>query len=142
PKSISFPIFDSAKSYQSHFAGKVACFLPAAQKAIEALNPYKGGNDALWKLSELNNRDKHRLLITVAASVRSLNFGGHYRIVKNHGPSDHGFVARIFPDFHISPTAFRALKTGDPIYIDFPDAQVNENIDFQFNVAFNEPGVA
>jgi hypothetical protein len=43
--------------------------IPAgAVKLIEATKPYKGGYDNLWILHELNNIDKHRLLITAAAT--------------------------------------------------------------------------
>ena len=36
-----------------------------AKEAIDALKPYGGGNDFLWRLHDLNNIDKHRLLFTV-----------------------------------------------------------------------------
>jgi len=38
---------------------------PEAIEAIDALKPYGGGNDLLWRLHELNNSDKHRLLFTI-----------------------------------------------------------------------------
>jgi hypothetical protein len=39
---------------------------PKAIKFIDALKPYKDGNDALWRIHELNNIDKHRTLFTYA----------------------------------------------------------------------------
>ena len=39
---------------------------PKVIKAIDALKPYKGGNDALWRIHELDNIDKHRALFTYA----------------------------------------------------------------------------
>ncbi len=36
-----------------------------AIEAIDRLKPYKGGNEPLWKIHELNNIDKHRFLFTV-----------------------------------------------------------------------------
>jgi hypothetical protein len=33
------------------------------------------------------------------------------------------------------------LKVGTELYIDAPDAEVNEKIKFIFNVALNEPGI-
>ena len=41
-----------------------------AVDAIDAIKPYKGGNDTLWRLHGLNNIDKHRLLITVGLAYR------------------------------------------------------------------------
>ena len=38
----------------------------SAKLAIDAARPYKGGNQALWSIHELNNIDKHRSLFTVA----------------------------------------------------------------------------
>ncbi|MGB9236512.1 MAG: hypothetical protein WCC04_19055 [Terriglobales bacterium] len=32
---------------------------------VEVVKPYKGGNDALWALHDLNDLDKHRLLLPV-----------------------------------------------------------------------------
>jgi hypothetical protein len=34
--------------------------------AIDAAKPYKGGNEPLWRIHELNNIDKHRSLFSVA----------------------------------------------------------------------------
>ena len=39
---------------------------------LEACKPYKGGNDTLWLISELNNIDKHRLLFTVGTFLDKL----------------------------------------------------------------------
>jgi len=33
------------------------------------------------------------------------------------------------------------LKEGDKLFIDAPDAEVNEQMQFRFNVALNEPGI-
>lgn len=33
------------------------------------------------------------------------------------------------------------LKAGDELFIDAPDAEMNEDLKFRFGVAFNEPGV-
>jgi len=43
---------------------------------VDSVKPYKGGNDALWTLHELNILDKHRLLLPVmqVAAVHDLRF--------------------------------------------------------------------
>jgi len=48
----------------------------------------KGGNDVLWQLHELNNVDKHRLILTVGSAVRSTDLGDYF--VQCAAP---GFVA-------------------------------------------------
>ena len=44
----------------------------AREKAIDNIlqtKPYKGGNQALWRLHALNIRDEHRLLLTAAFAI-------------------------------------------------------------------------
>ena len=69
PDSASFPI---AKSEAVFLAGKdfkgaeLIKGLPASERAlIEGLKPYKGGNDLLWSLHNLDIVRKHRRLLTI-----------------------------------------------------------------------------
>jgi hypothetical protein len=64
-EDIQFPIFNSPQSYE---AGKIRRIQGARREAIEAidaLKPYKGGNDPLWLLSKLDNTDKHSFILPV-----------------------------------------------------------------------------
>lgn len=63
---VQFPIAKDAATYEADKARRVEGMCPKAIKVIDALKPYKGGNDALWKIHELNNIDKHRTLFTYA----------------------------------------------------------------------------
>jgi hypothetical protein len=45
----------------------------AAIDKIESLTPYKGGNDLLWQINELNNIDKHRILLVTGSAVHSMD---------------------------------------------------------------------
>jgi len=65
-RHTGFPIFGSADEYKGGMTGKVKGMREEAIKLIDALEPYKGGNDLLWRLHNANNIDKHRFLITVA----------------------------------------------------------------------------
>jgi hypothetical protein len=65
-RRIEFPIAKDAATYEREKARKVEGMCPNAVKAIDALKPYKGGNDALWRIHELDNIDKHRTLFTYA----------------------------------------------------------------------------
>ncbi len=40
-----------------------------AIEAIDALKPYKGGNDPLWLLRRLDNTDKHSFILPIGADV-------------------------------------------------------------------------
>ncbi|MCU1268739.1 MAG: hypothetical protein JWN74_33 [Acidobacteriaceae bacterium] len=65
-RQIEFPIAETFAKYETDKARKVKGMTPAAIEAIDKLKPYKGGNDALWRIHELDNIDKHRTLFTVA----------------------------------------------------------------------------
>jgi hypothetical protein len=63
-KFVAFPISNSAQTHESRKVRKLRGMSEDAKKAIDALKPYKGGNDALWLLHELDNTDKHSFLLT------------------------------------------------------------------------------
>jgi len=73
---VYFPIADNAEKYLAERNRKVAGMREYAIAAIDAVKPYQGGNDLLWRLHRLNNIDKHRLLIAVGSAYRSVNVGG------------------------------------------------------------------
>ena len=63
-----FPIASGSEGYKSpdFLNRKVKGMREDFIEAISAIEPYKGGKgDSLWRLHELNIRDKHRLLVTV-----------------------------------------------------------------------------
>jgi hypothetical protein len=64
----AFPIFYNRKNFEAKFMGKISGASQQAVNLIQILKPYKGGNDALWKLHRLDIIDKHRLLVTLAAT--------------------------------------------------------------------------
>jgi hypothetical protein len=76
PDEMSFPIADSRESFVARkFRGRGAKRfferLPNAERRIiESIEPYKGGNQLLWALHELDNKRKHRRLLDVAVHPR------------------------------------------------------------------------
>jgi hypothetical protein len=87
--------------------------LPEAIEAIDALKPYKGGNDALWRIHELDNIDKHRTLFTLA--------------------HDFLFTADWLPGAYL-------LKAEDPIFAGV-EAQVEQDIQLEIEKAIGQPQV-
>ncbi len=62
-RRVEFPIAKDAATYERDKATKVEGMCPKVIKAIDALQPYKGGKgEILWRLHELDNIDKHRTL--------------------------------------------------------------------------------
>lgn len=70
----SFPIFKTATDCRKFFKKlktgcqpKIEGISRTAMKLIKRTKPYKRGNKELWLIHELNNIDKHRLLIPTMA---------------------------------------------------------------------------
>jgi hypothetical protein len=144
---VYFPISDDAAKYRAESPGRVKGMRQDAIDAINAVNPYKGGNDTLWRLHKLNNVDKHRLLITVGSSFGSVNIApviqreSEREWSKDPTFREHIGKVKLPPLFIKAETVF-PLKVGEELFIDAPDAEVNAKMQFSFDVAFSEPQVA
>lgn len=64
-RAIEFPISKDHVSYESDKPRRVRGMRADAVKAIDELKPYKGGNDVLWRIHELDIIDKHRSILAV-----------------------------------------------------------------------------
>ena len=142
PNWIYFPIADDAAKYEAKKGGKIEGARKETLDAIDAIKPYKGGNDLLWSLYRLNNIEKHRLLLTVGSRAAGVNLG---QIMSSH-------LKGVFPTDAVA--AFESmnvflnpadkgfpLKAGFELFIDAPDAELNPNLQFRFDVALSEPGI-
>jgi hypothetical protein len=77
-RHVSFFIAADAARYQSGLRGTLQGVRPEAIDALSAIEPYCGGKGhQLWVLQELNNIDKHRLLVTVGSGFQSVNLGAY-----------------------------------------------------------------
>jgi hypothetical protein len=65
-RQIEFLIAESVARYEADKARKVKGMTLESIEDIDRLKPYKGGNDAPWRIHELDNIDKHSTLFTVA----------------------------------------------------------------------------
>jgi hypothetical protein len=68
-EGVYFPICKTVNGFEQSLSRLKA--KGVGDKAISLLrriNPYKGGNDKLWRLHRLNIDDKHRLLIPMASA--------------------------------------------------------------------------
>jgi hypothetical protein len=144
---VYFPIADDRTKYLEQRRRQLKGAQPAAVATLDALNPYKGGNDELWQLHKLNNVDKHRVLITAGSAFQSVNIGAHMgREMRKHlalSPMGEKFSEMPLLDLFIRPAdRMFPLKADDELFIDGPDAELNDKLEFRFEVAFGEPGVA
>jgi hypothetical protein len=63
---LYFPICKSGEAYVRESPRKTEGIPNEIKQRIDAFHPYKGGNDSLWELHQLDIIDKHRLLVTTA----------------------------------------------------------------------------
>jgi hypothetical protein len=137
---VYFPISDDATKYEAGKHGRMKGMRQEAIKAIDAIKPYKGGDDMLWRLHKLNNIDKHRLLITVGSAYQSVDLGAHMHQTMLRALPDLGNIPAL-PLFVRPADRLFPLTAGDELFIDGADAEVNDKMQFRFDVAFGEPQV-
>ena len=142
PNWIYFPIADNAAKYEAKKRGKMEGAHQESFDAIDALNPYKGGNDLLWKLYRLNNIEKHRLLLTVGSQAAGINLG---QIMASH--LDGAFPAEAVEQIESMNVFLNPadkgfpLKPGFELYIGAVDEKPNPKQQFRFAIALSEPGI-
>jgi hypothetical protein len=142
-RGVEFPIAKDAATYEREKARKVEGMCPEVIKAIDALKPYKDGNDALWRIHELDNIDKHRTLFTYAndcflyADWMSEYGSGPYNI-KASDPHFGGIgifddeVERIV-EFELDEAVSKAkVATGDPLL-----PSLTQLIDYVYNLVLS-----
>lgn len=146
-KDTKFPISSAQQFTQSDIS---KCLKGASSKAItlvQSLNPYKGANNPLWRIHDLDIVDKHRLLLVVAASRTSV------RMI----PNTNAIFAKILPpgtplpkfdnpiSLDINPADRQfPLKDGDILFTVKASAlSTEDHTDFQqvIDVALAEPEV-
>ena len=90
-----FPVAYSAKEFvRGNYKGhKLVEALPVKERAIiEHLKPYKGGNDLLYALHQLDIVRKHQRLLTVEIRPRVFAVTGWGRAVDNFTPVPTGWL--------------------------------------------------
>lgn len=138
-KHIYFPISKNATQYEIDKVRKTDGISDEARAKIDQILPYKGGNDKLWQINELNNIDKHRLLLTVGSSFRSMDLG-EYMTASAKDAFPNLELPSIEAFFRPADTLF-PLKKGDILFIDKENAKELPNMQFRFDISLNEPGV-
>jgi hypothetical protein len=113
-RRAEFPIAKDFTTYKAETPRKVEGMTPEAVEAINRLKPYKGGNEALWRIHELNNIDKHRMLFAV---------GGDWLLRADWFPTDFWF------------------KASDPHFVGAFASDVEKNIDFAIEEPFGDPEI-
>ena len=138
-RHIYFPIAKDFDQYKKDKSRKTEGLAQPAKELIDEVKPYKGGNDIIWKIHELNNIDKHRLLVTVGSSFGSVDIGKHLRKSMTEAFPDNNMPA--IPLFIKPADNLFPLKVGDELFVDGPNAKPIPDMRFKFEIVLNEPGI-
>jgi hypothetical protein len=143
-----FPIFDSAKKYKTGKSGKVEGLSQAAIDAIDATEPYKGGNDTLWQLHRLNIIDKHRIILAVANILEGIGYDTRVRrqMIKGiYESSGHTIsedeIKRASRSMLVKPFLHPPLKAGDILTRDPFKREADDDVYFVIEVTLDEPEI-
>jgi len=142
PNWIYFPIADDATKYEARKRRKMEGARQETFDAIDALKPYKGGNDLLWVLYRLNNIEKHRLLLTVGSQAAGVNVAQDMaRRAGSLFPPEAIAALESMNLFLIQADTGFPLKEGFELFTAAVDEKPNPKQQFRFDVALSEPGI-
>jgi hypothetical protein len=139
--SAGFPIFDHepvSQKEKNWFDEKIKDIPDTAQDVIRFLKPYKGGDDRLWRLHQLDIIDKHRLRFAIAPALWQFDVNRHIQAAGVIDSKGDEMQVDFSPEW-ISRHC--PLKEGDVLFRDAPGMALDKNIKFTFHMAFTEPGL-
>jgi hypothetical protein len=135
-KDSGFPFSELAKDFKSVRTRKVKGAGTKADRIVQAIKPYPGGNDALFRLHKANVSEKHALptLIGTAYSHRAFD---PTAVIRAMG-SDVSPMTWIVTGKKGGQLKF-PLEDGDEVFR--TQAQIKDEYDFGFFVAFSQADV-
>ncbi len=131
-RNTQFVICANQTAFQNRVAqGALREMSQTARTFIENLHPYRGGDDILWQLNELENIDKHRLLLVTGNAFNSLGLAWK-------------FTAPGKPDTSITlPLDMRPTDRSFPLHQGAEVLRVNkaarQSHDLSFPIQLQEP---
>jgi hypothetical protein len=145
PKSIYFPIFETASEYRTKKMRKIQGMTDAAINAVDDVQPYRtpdvlpgiGQGVALFDLHAINIQDKHQLLIPAWIA------GHSHTITKSRRAEVANVLKAAFGNENANVMIPLNLPSG-PIedggkLCTLPIADVDDKMQFTFRIAFGEP---
>ena len=142
-RHTAFPISDSANEFETGGLGRLKGASEEAMAVLKKVKPYRGGNDALWRLHRLSIVDKHHEFITVGLAHEDviIDFGAQMRETAMRLGAD---WAKDTPSMEIGIRPANRqypLIDGTPLYrisagVDLTEADMNPK--FTLQVAFGQ----
>lgn len=144
---VHFVIRETEKEFEAALPKNIRGASPAAVALIRELKPYKGGNEALWRLHRLDILDKHQGIVPVGASYRSVDilpiaraeFAGLVKQTRDLAPT-HQLLSQLSPLFLNVADRLYPLRDGAELFrapLSGPLPPDHE-MQFRFEVAFGE----
>ena len=138
---IYFPILKRAPTsdqIKAAFDGKVKGASQTAIDKIASLKPYQGGDDVLWRLNELNNINKHRLLVAVQSSASLIIPLKRPINLAVDEPSE---VEQLLADTRVPIQGGFPLKKGGQLFVDASLLKSDQDVELLIEIAVNEPNI-
>lgn len=143
-----FPLHNSPPRDEGTFTRKVQGMSATAVDLVRSKQPYQAGFEVLGALHEVDNFDKHRLLLVAAYGIRQLGFSYHNPNL-DLNPALREIVEQLRAD--VPPTVespavrFLMSRNGAEVarlaWPGGPEPQVGEGSDLAYEVAFAQPEV-
>jgi len=140
-RHVYFPIFETAAGFVAVAPAKTKGMKRESFDLIASLEPYGGGRGAiLWHLHDLNNMDKHRLLIRLGTIFLSHSVLPSQRAALTEGYLG-SYPGSVAPDLRrslIAPATGRMMLRGNDSLLTVTQSEIEAFMTFQFDVAFDD----
>jgi hypothetical protein len=146
-KNAHFPIGSTEQGLEDQIARYIPRASPDAIALVRACKPYKGGNDAYWRLNQLDILDKHVVIVPVGAAHTNIIMGFDFAAIFASAFADKPEFAESLKGqmaaLALVPQNIQyPLKDGDVVfrYGRGPDAEgkFKPKFQFTFDIAFGE----
>jgi hypothetical protein len=138
-----FPISDGRRVFKPKSLGEISGISQDAIKVLNAVRPYKRGNDALWRIHQLDIVDKHRLLVTVGDRYHSIDIGlpaSFIQLAAEQGGFDASEIKAPPIQFGLQNPIF-PLQDGQILFAEPLDIPQEHDPKFILDIAVHEPGI-
>jgi hypothetical protein len=137
---VKFIVGETKQAFESRLRDSIKGASSEARRLVENLKPYKGGEEAFWRLHQLDILDKHKAIIPVGAAHRGVAFTIDCAGMLNHAFGGDRAPLKMSVELTESPREF-PLKDGTILYgepLDHERLPYEDEPQFNFEVAFGE----
>jgi hypothetical protein len=138
-----FPIVGDAARLPAAITKRLQGAGSSAQNAVAACQPFKGADNPLWALHQLDIVDKHRVLLTVAGAGTGIDIGdmaGHQLRQKAKEAGFSWADGIEVPNLFIRSARIDCYEDG-AIVAEQPVGEGIDRIKYGFDIAVSEPSL-